>query len=779
MTILHYAYGDLKILINELDIEELTSDYSGETVFKHIHNSYSEYFHRKLPKAMEQSIFDDKANRHSGESMLQFTSRKRALLKKLDKAECKLPSTAKGYLLLRGAKLSDRAWDMVETWLQGNYEENDVIDALKKLERPVPGRAGATHLCGFVDDEDPAMHTRNDEGGVFFGQTSDGNVSSGLSEGSSLVFMTESLFLIPECFDDEEVLAEVAKYIDDPDILFVAGDLGEDLEFTEDEAISILANYGQVRSFLHKKVLGRGFNRPNKPGPSGQRPRRPPPRPPKANAARPKKWSKKFLISKSICARCGQKGHWARHCKNPPDERGKMRMSGNHFLAIADSSESVSQSLEDSAIHYNMDQPIAVEEAPFSPEELDIVGEAEISLLYPLYTSIFPEGIGTFIGLTIAPGFALVDTGAQHGVLGPTSYKQVEDRLSVHGLKPRIVETLQLLAAGVGGSTKFILSAEIPIALQGTCGVLTIHVVEQELPLLLPVGFCRGLGMILNTPKMQIYWENIKKTSELHDVGNGEHFAIEIFEFPKTGWKCPHEQSNPKQIVAGSGRKVDKRITRKDYELPNVPSSSFGSKPGIRNLSLFGETDTDVGTASMPTPRFGKLDELQSAAEGCPDPRAGPGAKATTGKVESGDTQTPHGTGNLCPQKPHPSSAGNRRLQTHLPQGSRGRSPVRNPAAPASHDQRRIDRKTPEGGRRSSDCGSADVQSSYVRNEAPRKQDQVVDLQSVQEQVGAHHPGVPTRNSDGQGTDALRSTPRAKPSSTSGRPSTSTRTGSA
>ncbi len=243
MTILHYAYGDLKILINELDIDELTSATSGETVFKHVLNTYKEYLQKKLPKAMEQAIFDDKGNRHGGESMLQYTSKKRTLLKKLDKAECLLPSTAKGYLLLRGAKLSDRAWDMVETWLQGSYEENDVIDALKKLERPIPGRGGATHLCGFVDG-DPAMHTGNNDAGIFYGDS--GSAPSGSSNGASLVFMTESLFLIPECFDDEDVMDEVSRYIDDPDVIFVAGDLAEDLEFLEDEAVSIFANYGQV-----------------------------------------------------------------------------------------------------------------------------------------------------------------------------------------------------------------------------------------------------------------------------------------------------------------------------------------------------------------------------------------------------------------------------------------------------------------------------------------------------------------------------------------------------
>ena len=128
-------------------------------------------------------------------------------------------------------------------------------------------------------------------------------------------FVTESVFLIPECFDDEDIVDEVARYIDDPDIIFVAGDLAEDLEFLEDGAVSILASYSQVPNFLHEKVLGRGYNRPQKPGPSGQRPKDVPrpthARPPRSNAVRPKRWSKKSLIGRTICARCGKRGHRA------------------------------------------------------------------------------------------------------------------------------------------------------------------------------------------------------------------------------------------------------------------------------------------------------------------------------------------------------------------------------------------------------------------------------------------------------------------------------------
>ena len=59
----------------------------------------------------------------------------------------------------------------------------------------------------------------------------------------SFVYLNESPFLLPEAFD-EELLDEAAQYLDDPDYLFVAGDLSDEVELEEDEAVAILANYG-------------------------------------------------------------------------------------------------------------------------------------------------------------------------------------------------------------------------------------------------------------------------------------------------------------------------------------------------------------------------------------------------------------------------------------------------------------------------------------------------------------------------------------------------------
>ena len=101
---------------------------------------------------------------------------------------------------------------------------------------------------GFRVGGDPATRTGDNDAGMLYRNT--GDASFGCSDGASSVFMTEALFLVPECFDDEDVMDEVSRYIDDPDIIFVAGDLAEDLEFLEDEAVSQRTGSGTNLKFI-------------------------------------------------------------------------------------------------------------------------------------------------------------------------------------------------------------------------------------------------------------------------------------------------------------------------------------------------------------------------------------------------------------------------------------------------------------------------------------------------------------------------------------------------
>ena len=71
----------------------------------------------------------------------------------------------------------------------------------------------------------------------------------------------------------------------------------------------------------------------------------------------------------------------------------------------------------------------------------------------------------SLLGLVMIAGFGLIDTGAQHGVIGMFDFEEFCKALARFGLKPREIPTLELTAVGVGGSTRFVKSVEVPTGL--------------------------------------------------------------------------------------------------------------------------------------------------------------------------------------------------------------------------------------------------------------------------------------------------------------------------
>ena len=89
--------------------------------------------------------------------------------------------------------------------------------------------------------------------------------------------MVQSLFLTPENFFDDdtfydELVTRGALY--EEDTVYVAGDIPPTHTFDEDEAIAVCANWGQVRNYLHKQRLHRGFVK-QKPLPGNKKPSKP------------------------------------------------------------------------------------------------------------------------------------------------------------------------------------------------------------------------------------------------------------------------------------------------------------------------------------------------------------------------------------------------------------------------------------------------------------------------------------------------------------------------
>ena len=156
MIILQHAQGDLRVLINEIDVDTLTAPNSGELVLKHIRDQYAEYLEKKLPSAIESCFYGNDLVRKKSESMLQYITRRNILFKNLAKEGWDIPELPKGYILLRDANLPDKARDLIEMWSAGQYHYTEMQTYLKRLERTIPGSGQhrLTGLTAFVDSQE-------------------------------------------------------------------------------------------------------------------------------------------------------------------------------------------------------------------------------------------------------------------------------------------------------------------------------------------------------------------------------------------------------------------------------------------------------------------------------------------------------------------------------------------------------------------------------------------------------------------------------------------------
>ena len=173
--------------------------------------------------------------------------------------------------------------------------------------------------------------------------------------------------------------------------------------------------------------------------------------------------------------------------------------------------------------------------------------------------------------LNVTPGFALIDTGAQHGVIGKENFRKLCERLAKQNLRPREVSSSITGATGIGGDTSFLGTYEIPVGVAGCSGVLTLSVTEKNLPPLLPVGFTKRLGMVLDQSENLATWKALRgKTSEILDLDSG-HIAMDILEYGPNGWSNPH--ANPR-VVLGDNCVRDETATGADFRLDSEADTS-------------------------------------------------------------------------------------------------------------------------------------------------------------------------------------------------------------
>ena len=93
-------------------------------------------------------------SRERGEGLLTFTGRKNAEFVELEREGCALPSLAKGLIVMKLARLRERAQEDMRTWLAGDYSWQAVTRGLHRLESHLQGKSAEVLWMGLPDEEE-------------------------------------------------------------------------------------------------------------------------------------------------------------------------------------------------------------------------------------------------------------------------------------------------------------------------------------------------------------------------------------------------------------------------------------------------------------------------------------------------------------------------------------------------------------------------------------------------------------------------------------------------
>ena len=562
VKVLRQLSGAARSTADNLSFEEIACEKGLDNLLAALEEHFKPHLETSLPKAFEEAIYGD--IRGSKETFGEFVIRMEYAFKELERQGVKLHDMVIGYVMFRHANLNDVQESQMLTWGEGKFDRAVVVRNLRRLDK------------GVHDSKKKGSHYLLDT-----------EVDSEYDEG-----VPETYVEGPSFEDDESDFDEDYVYIGE-------GEMQD--TFEESDIQEALATYQDVRRSLREQKNSRGYY------PAGRNPSSG-----KGSGGFKGKGKGKgkgrvtlgfknrdyvkfsrdgstkvhvdMLKLRTRCARCGALGHWAKECRNPPDERGRIAAAQR---ASAASSSSTSTR---SGFFVQAESPNGVGSAQgyFVQNSKENSTSSVLMSFVPTFGSVLRavmrdkpeqtehqleyEPAPVFVGVVTGAHEGVVDTAAQDGLIGKAALLRLAESLRKHGLQFKWNTEKKAQACGVGGKATVLGIAEVPIGIAGVNGLIELTVVTDNVPLLLPIKLLKQLRAVIDLDRDILDIREYGVEAPMHALPSG-HMSVDVTAFSPDGWKLPdgargkaqheqfvfatHSMISLKQTVTGNSKPAE------------------------------------------------------------------------------------------------------------------------------------------------------------------------------------------------------------------------------
>ena len=581
----------LSSLLAHLTVDDICSDNGHKVILGIIEDAHEYLKDLRLETAFDDAIF--KGRRERGQTLTSFLTTKKAAFADLKKQGLDLLATSPGrhllgHLILRQGSFTQDQRQRLKVVTNGSIDYKDIEMAIQKVFGDKLDESHGHHEAVGTPrrwrsatywDEEMNEEMFDDEPTATYGEIEDDDPFEDLialnDDGSEAQFIF--LHEMPVIMDETEAIEMVSDNLEE--IFYEThqrlhskgkgkGKKGKGKGKGGSSRTYGLGapGFGRGGGYLeHRRLLqaartGRGFDRPwqTRQGTS--------------------KMSLNDIKAKSRCHQCKQIGHWSRECP----QRNKQ-------ASTAPSSRSS---------HVSGGSTMSTGFFTSPPAVMANCGHKFLTTnLDPISCEYMFSGL-SFVFLGSAPdrGMALVDTAAQHGLVGHDTLQRHDRHLREHfGLQVQWSNEHGGSVRGVCGQEESTRIAYIPIGLSGKSGVLRVQVVPGEIPFLLPAYFLTDLKAVIDMHHLTIIYMSLAVQQRMYRMSTG-HVAVCITEFGH-GFQVPSD-------FAGTKSQAWSLEPLPDQARPSTSTTSHGGMAG--SLAALAAALAGVcGLAGAPMPDGG------------------------------------------------------------------------------------------------------------------------------------------------------------------------------